>query len=257
MPGAAIADRQTGAPEKQSITALVSQVEKHLERNPEDGRGWEVLAPVYARMGRFSEAVQARRNALRLLGSTAVREADYGEALTLAGNGVVTAEARAAFDKAAAADPTEFKARYFLGLAAEQDGKPQDAAAIWSKLLADAPADASWRDFVQQALARVQGGAAPQASAATPTSEEVAAAALLTPEQQTQMVRGMVDRLATKLRQDGSDLEGWERLMRSYVTLGEAEKAKAAAMDARRALAADEEKLRQINALIRQLGLES
>lgn len=253
LPGAPVAQVQAAAPERQSITALVSQVEKHLERNPEDGRGWEVVAPVYTRMGRLDDAVRARRNVLRLLGATAGREADFGEALTLAANGVVTAEARGAFERATAADATDVKARYFLGLAAEQDGKPQQAGDIWRKLLAEAPGDAPWRGFLQQALARV--GGAPQMTG--PSEDEVEAAASLPPEQRAQMIHGMVDRLAARLKQDGTDLAGWERLLRSYTTLGESDKAKAAAVDARQALSGDEQKLSRINALIRQLGLES
>src|SRR2546429_150412 len=77
-----------------------AQVEAHLEQNPEDGRGWEVIAPVYLRYGRFEEAVKARRNALRLNGASAQREADLGEALMGAANGVVTDEAKAAFERA-------------------------------------------------------------------------------------------------------------------------------------------------------------
>ena len=61
---------------------LVARVEAHLEQNPEDGRGWEVVGPVYMRLGRYDDAVKARRNTLRLLGPTAGREADLGEALT-------------------------------------------------------------------------------------------------------------------------------------------------------------------------------
>ena len=60
---------------------LVAQVEAHLEKNPDDGRGWEVVAPVYMRLGRFDDAVKAWRNALRLNGASADREADLGEAL--------------------------------------------------------------------------------------------------------------------------------------------------------------------------------
>ena len=90
--------------EHRSLADLIAQVEAHLERNPDDGRGWEVLAPVYLRLGRFDDAVKARRNALRLLGATAEREADLGEALAAAANGIVTAEAKAAFERAVALD---------------------------------------------------------------------------------------------------------------------------------------------------------
>ena len=122
---------------------LVAQVETHLEGNPDDGRGWEVIAPVYLRLGRFDDAVKARRNALRLNGETAERRGCFGEALVGAANGVVTAEAKPAFERAVALDAKDVKARYFLGLAAEQDGRTQ-AAASWRGMLAGAPADAPW-----------------------------------------------------------------------------------------------------------------
>ncbi len=68
-----------------SIQNLVSQVEAHLERNPDDGRGYEVVAPVYLRLGRFDDAVKARRKcAGACLGETAERQADLGEALAAA-----------------------------------------------------------------------------------------------------------------------------------------------------------------------------
>src|SRR5215470_8108232 len=86
LPGAPLQARLGLPPEHRSIASLVAQVEAHLARNPEDGRGWEVLAPVYMRLGRFEEAVKARRSALRLLGPSAVREADLGEALVAEAN---------------------------------------------------------------------------------------------------------------------------------------------------------------------------
>ena len=144
LPGQPLAARLDAPPEQRSIESMVAQIEAHLESNPEDGRGWEVLAPVYCRLGRFEDAVKARRNALRLLGENAERQADLGEALAAAANGIVTADAKAAFERRSALEPGEPKACYYLGLAAEQDGKPDEAARIWRDLLARAPADAPW-----------------------------------------------------------------------------------------------------------------
>ena len=70
------------------------------------------------------------------------------------------------------------------------------------------------------------------------------------------MVRNMVARLAERLNRDGSDLEGWLRLVRSYMVLGERDKALAAVADARRALASDPEKLRRVDDFVKGLGLE-
>jgi len=71
------------------------------------------------------------------------------------------------------------------------------------------------------------------------------------------MIVGMVARLADRLKQNGSDVEGWLRLVRAYKVLGERDKAQAAATDARRALAAEPDKIRRIDELAKELGLNS
>src|SRR5262245_25525187 len=251
--------------EEKSITQMVAQVEAHLAKNPDEGRGWEVLAPIYLRMGRFDEAVKARRNALALNGPTADRQASLGEALTAAANGIVTAEALASFKAAVALDPNHVMARFFLGVAAEQDGRVNDAVAIWRALIDSAPPEARWTEFVRSELVRVTGGAGagggpssgPSSSPSSgPSEEQVAAAKDLPPEQRTAMIKGMVERLAERLGKDGSDVEGWLRLVRSYRVLGERERALAAASDARRALAAEPDKLKRIDELVKGLGLD-
>lgn len=263
LPDQPLAPRLAAARESQSIEALVAQVEGHLERNPNEGRGWEVIAPIYLRLGRYDDAVKARRNALRLNGETPARRTALGEALVLAANGVVTAEAKGMFERAVELDSNEVQGRYFLGLAAEQDGDRTRASEIWRGMLEAAPAGAPWREFVRQALARVDPAAAqhfgagqPSAPASGPNDEQVAAAADLAPEQRTAMVRDMVGRLAERLHRDGSDVEGWLRLIRSYIILGEPDKARAAVGDAKRALADNPASLARLEELAKGLGLE-
>jgi cytochrome c-type biogenesis protein CcmH len=158
LSGAPLSSRLAAAPENQDISLLVRKVELHLAKQPNDGRGWEILGPIYQRLGRTSEAVKARENALRLLGPSPDREADFGEALVAGANGVVTADARAAFERANALDGRHPKARFFMGLAAEQDGRLEDAKTIWQGLVNDAPEDAPWLGVVRTALARLQTG---------------------------------------------------------------------------------------------------
>jgi cytochrome c-type biogenesis protein CcmH len=76
----------------------------------------------------------------------------------------------------------------------------------------------------------------------------------MSPEARIQMVRGMVERLAERLTRDGSDLDGWVRLVRAYLVLGEHERARGAAADARRALAGDADKLRRLEASLADLA---
>jgi cytochrome c-type biogenesis protein CcmH len=263
LPDQPLAARVVEARANQSMETLIAQVEAHLAQRPDDGRGWEVIAPVYLRLGRFDDAVKARRNALRLNGDSAERQAALGEALVFGANGVVTAEAKSAFEKAVALDPAHVQARYFLGLAAEQDGNRARAAATWRTLIESAPPDAPWIEFVRGALARVEGAGASAGAAGAgggagsgPSEEQVAASSELSPEQRKLMIQGMVDRLAERLNRDSSDVEGWLRLVRSSMVLGQADKARAAAADARRALAGDPNKLRRLDDLVKGLGLE-
>jgi len=257
LPGQPQAARRDAPPEQRSVAELLSRIEAHLEQNPEDGRGWEVVGPVYMRLGRYDDAVTARKNALKWLGSTAQREADLGEALTGAANGIITAEAKAAFDRALGLDADDFRARYFSGLAAEQDGRPKDAAEIWRKLLAGAPADAAWTGFVRESLLRVDPSAAAAIAPPGPSAADVAAANEMSPEQRNTMIRGMVARLSERLKKDGSDVDGWLRLVRAYMVLGDKEQARASVTEARRALNGNTEGLLRLDELVKGLGLES
>jgi cytochrome c-type biogenesis protein CcmH len=205
------------------------------------------------RLGRFGDAVEARRKALTLNGASAVREADLGEALAAQADGVVTAEAKQAFERALAQDGREPKARYFLGLAEEQDGRKDQAASMWRALLADAPADAPWAAFVRDSLARVSRTPTQEAG---PSASDVAAAANMSDDERREMVRGMVGRLAARLQGNGGDVEGWLRLMRAYVVLGDRDKAKDAAADAKRALVDRPDELRRVDELIKVLDIK-
>jgi len=235
----------------QSLDNLVAQVEQHLEINPTDGRGWNVLAPVLVRLGRYDDAVRAYRNSITYNGESAERRADLGEAIAGAAGGVVTSEAKAEFERAIALDADDVKASYFMGLAAEQDGRTADAGSIWRAMLAKAPADAPWRPLVQAALARIGGVAAPALS-----DDTMAAAKGMSEGDRGAMIRGMVDRLASRLKENGDDVEGWLKLVRAYMVMGERDKAVGAVTDARQAVANDAERLRQLNEGLKHLGLD-
>ena len=237
------------APDPNDFPAAVAQVERHLATHPEDGRGFTLLAPIYMRMGRYADAAQAYERVLTLLGETADRRAAMGEALLQAGGGAVTPDAKAAFTKALADDPKLPQARFYLGLAALQDGDKDRARALWSGLVADAPADASWRPMVEARLATLDGNAVPSGPAAT-------AIAALPAADRLQAIHGMVDGLASRLQADGHDADGWLKLVRAYTVLGETDKAKGALADARRNLASDAGSLARLEGLARELGLE-
>lgn len=233
------------------LADLVRRVEEELKKRPDDGQGWEVIAPVYLRAGDPARAAEAFQNAIRLLGSNADREAGLGEALTLAAGGRVTPEAGAAFERAAKLDPGQARARFYLGRQAEQAGDAAKAADIYRNLLKDAPREATWRGMVAQALAQTALGAEGQMPAVDPQQLEG-----VSPNERLATIRGMVEGLATRLNSAPDDLGGHLRLIRAWTMLGETDKAKAQAEAARKAFAANPDALRRIGDLLLGLGLE-
>ena len=125
---------------------------------------------------------------------------------------------------------------------------------MWRALLADAPEGAQWVGVVRQVLARVESAGAADTAAAPSASRPNSSSEAGAP--QDQMIRGMVERLAARLQQDGSDVDGWIRLVRSYTVLGDKEKARAALTDARRALQGEPEKLRRFEEGAKSLGID-
>ncbi|KMO17183.1 c-type cytochrome biogenesis protein CcmI [Methylobacterium platani] len=229
------------------LAAAVAQIEAHLAKAPEDGRGWTVIAPVYLRLGRTEDAIKAYENSLRLLGDDAGRLADYGEALTAAGDGVVSSKARDAFERALRQDPKAVKPQFYLARAAEQDGDREKARSRYAAMEAAASPDAPWLPLVRESLARLDGTAAPAAPAAARTGMS---------DEQKGMIRGMVEGLAQRLAEKGGSPEEWGRLVRSYMVLGDRPKAEATLAQARAALGSDPAKVGPVEEVARELGLD-
>jgi len=215
LPGQPLAARLDKNPSDSSIEELVARAEAHLRENPGDGRGWEVLAPIYYRMGRSPEAVNAYRNAMKLLGETAQREIGLGEAIAAAAGGTITTDAQEAFERALALEPGHPRARFLLAAALAQEGRDSEAAAALSALEHDLPVDSPWLQPVARALADL-GATKPPG----PTQDDVEAAGLISDKERAEMVDEMVAGLDRRLREAPDDVEGWQRLVRSYVVLG-------------------------------------
>jgi len=208
------------------LAAAVDQLKVRLEREPNHPEGWVLLGQTLASLQRFDESREAYGRAIALKPDEPGLHAALGEVLVLAAGGTVTPAAEAEFAKSGN-DP---RARFYSAEAALQRGDNLAARTGLQALLADAPADAPWRNVVAARLAEIAPGE-PQASAKTsagPTAQDVAAARSMSPEERQAMIRSMVERLAARLQQQPDDKEGWARLAHAYDVLGETDKAEAA-----------------------------
>jgi|HubBroStandDraft_6_1064221.scaffolds.fasta_scaffold04940_6 cytochrome c-type biogenesis protein CcmH len=150
-----------------------------------------------------------------------------GEALTLEANGTVTQPAVESFTKALAAQPDDPRALYYLGLHEVQSGDSRAALARWRQLLAKSPADAPFLPMLRAEIERVAKAAnidvppMPPSSMPQPSREQQDAMAAMTPEQRQQAIRGMVEGLAARLKENPADRAGWLRLANAWKVLGE------------------------------------
>lgn len=238
LPSEPLAGREAGPGGDPELGKLIQKAEDHLRSNPNDGRGWDVLAPIYLRTGRLGDAEAAFENAIRLLGETADRESGLGEALTMANNGQVTDTAQAAFEKAQKLAPGDPRSAFFLAMGLAQDGKRAEAVAAFKAMEAKGPPDAPWLPAVRQQIAALGGTpevaedgspASPQVSPAppgNPSAADVAAAQSMSAGDRMAMIKDMVGRLDAELRDQPRNIEGWKRLVRSYMVLNDPAKAK-------------------------------
>ncbi|MCJ7996042.1 c-type cytochrome biogenesis protein CcmI [Rhizobium cremeum] len=240
-----------------NLELLVAKAERHLAENPNDGAGWDVLAPIYFKSERIGDAELAYRNAIRFLGPNPARMSGLGEVLVAGNGGIVTEDARSAFEEALRLDANNPRAEFYLALALEQGGKRAEAKAAFEKLLAASPKQAPWVPLVSQHIAANSGEvpAAAPAAPGNPTEAEVAAAQDMSAGDRMAMIRGMVESLDAKLKQDPKNFEGWMRLVRSYAMLKEPERAVGALKDGLATFPADGAEGKQLIAMARELGL--
>ncbi|GLS46420.1 c-type cytochrome biogenesis protein CcmI [Methylobacterium brachythecii] len=280
LPSQTEADRKAAQQGGEGVMKAIAQVEAKLASNPNDARGWAVIAPVYMRIGRFDDAARAYEQVLRLQGEDPERLSNWGEALVAAGEGAVSPHARKLFERALVLDAKSAKPQFYLARADELAGNPGGAATRLEALAAQGPEDAPWMGLVRQNLARLKGEApsaesskaeadakaaspkpdesnsdAAKSDAAKPAQSPAAGLQSLPPNERMAAIRGMVEGLDRRLTQQGGSAEDWVKLVRSYGVLGERDKAREALARARTALADDAEGRGRLEAEAKDLDL--
>ena len=252
LPDMPQATRLANAEANGDLEAMVYRVERHLSAKPDDATGWKLLQPIYHSLGRFESEAAAFQALIRIEGANAESQAGLAEALTSANGGLLTREAAEAANAALRLEPKNPKARYFAALGLAQEGKTEAARAGFESLLAESAADAPWRDAVIRELAELQ-----KPASAVPAPSAAAAKTVLnqSDEDQTTMIRGMVDGLAAKLAVEPRNLPGWLQLIRARTVLGESDAARSALAEGRRNFSNDNDALAKLNALAAELAL--
>ncbi len=239
LPNQPFAERTRDAAPVNSVVAAarerLAEAERRTQAAPDDPDAWLNLGRFQLVTGEIGGATASLARAFELSAGRPDVASAYGEALSRQADGLVTPEARRAFETALAGNPGDPRARYFLALSDFQEGREQQALEAWSALARSAPPNAPWlptvfgrvaetaralgedpADWLPRAPSQVAGDA-PRG----PNADDVAAAQQMAPEERMEMIRGMVANLAARLEEEPGNVEGWRRLARSYEVLGD------------------------------------
>ena len=210
--------------ERQKLVEFVGKIKARLEEDPSSKVGWMALGQFENRLGNFPQSAAAFERAWELDPENFDLMIMYMESLIVLSDGKMSPASLLMLEKALASNPDHPGVQYYVALLDYQSGKKKEALERWQSIVEKSPPDAPWTRQINQVIAmtRQELGLA-QAAPIAPNvdREQMRAAQDMSPEEQQQMIRSMVQRLADRLEENPEDGMGWQRLGRAYQVLGE------------------------------------
>jgi cytochrome c-type biogenesis protein CcmH len=156
---------------QQGVEKMVAEFAAKMEKEPDNLKGWAMLARSYRIMGRNADAEKAYVRAGSFVDTDPQLLADYADVLAANANGNFTGKPLQLINKALALDPNNLLALWLLGTADFNNQNYKAAVQSWEKLAKQLPADSNEARTIAESIAeaRSKGGLAP-ASAAAGTS---------------------------------------------------------------------------------------
>jgi cytochrome c-type biogenesis protein CcmH len=158
---------------QQQMDAMIARLAERLQKNPQDPKGWAMLARAQTVLGRFSEASAAYARSVEIFPDDAQLLADYADALAMAQGGRLPGAPEKLIERALRVDPDNAKALALAGTLAFNNSDFARAVQHWERLRGLMPPDSEFaksiRANIAEAKTRLQASAAaqppPQASA--------------------------------------------------------------------------------------------
>ena len=129
---------QTSAPPKmtqEQINGMVAKLAEKMAANPDDLKGWLMLARSYKTMGRYDDAVAAYGKAEKLVNEDPDLLASYAETVAMANGKGLKGKPMQLVDRALKLDPKHPHSLFLAGAAAMEAGDNKKGIAYWESLL--------------------------------------------------------------------------------------------------------------------------
>ena len=208
--------------DEDKISSMVAGLAAKLKANPDNPKGWAMLARSYKVLGRMQEAEEAYLKAGKVIDTDPDLLADYADLLAVRAGDNLDGKPLELVKQALALNPLHPMSLMLAATGAYRQGNYAAAVNYWEKLLPmmdpESPDMAQLQADIEDARAK----AGMKASSSSPLTS----AAPQKPS--TEEIAKMVEGLAARLKANPADLDGWARLGRSYKVMGRVDEAEAA-----------------------------
>lgn len=149
--------------QSERILEMVAGLEKRLKTEPEDLKGWMMLARSYQVLEDFQKSEVAYARAYILAPDDLGLALAYGETLMTTSQGSVPPKALELFEFVLSKEPSNISARLFKGLALSSNENALEGLQIWQEVLLELPKNSELSvnlskriNQLKQSLAQVQ-----------------------------------------------------------------------------------------------------
>ncbi len=150
-----------GEQANRSVDVMMDQLKVRLAENPDDARGWSILARSSMQLGRYDDAALAFERLDALTPNEPDILVQYADALAMKAGGVLAGKPTELLDKALRINPDQPQGLWLSGMAAARRGEFELAMRHWNRLLPQLDGDPQsrtelvnlMRDLVSEARA--------------------------------------------------------------------------------------------------------
>lgn len=220
---AAISPVATATVDDQQIRQMVDTLATKLQANPDNPKGWAMLARSYKVMGRLEDAKKAFERAGDYVHTDPDVLLDYAALLGALNGNKLDGQAAQMINEVLKLSPDHPNGLMLSGISAYQQADYAGAVKQWEKLLGLLDPNSPDVQQIQANIddARAQGKLPSGDSTKLPPVPAGAANGSTTPE----MINQMVERLANRLKDNPNDYPGWARLANAYKVQGKLDEA--------------------------------
>lgn len=166
----------------QQAGAMVEQLAQQMASQPDNAKGWLLLARSYTAMARYADASKAYAHLLSQFSNDAQLLnaqffTDYADVLAMQQGKSLYGEPEMLLKRALVIDPRNLNALVLLGSANFERGDYQEAITIWKKVLNQVPADSDIVQIVLSNLETAQARLAEKSTLAGESTNELSSSA--------------------------------------------------------------------------------